>query len=173
MLFTSVTASTRAVQISVSLAGFTIFSDIYQDLASIVTSTTCRDQETTYSLIDAAGSSLKVVSAAGCFGQYLYALPPAVIDTCRASPCIFSAATLNCAFVSSPPLFFVSSSSAQSYPSSLATQLGQATDQIESAYYQFYVVIGMAGLVECFFTLLGVFLKLVLVSECQPHPHYK
>ena len=175
LVFTATTAETRAVNVSVyQTSGESetelLFHDLNQDISSLVKTTTCRNTDSSYHL---NGETIQVNQ--GCYGQYIYSLPRNVSEVCSqksSAGCKIYASILNCAFIQGPVLGFLLPNNMSSSYSTFSSMLDQPTDRVESAFYQFYVVVGMAALLECFFTLLGVVLKLIFIAECQSHqPH--
>jgi hypothetical protein len=112
----------------------------------------------------------------GCYGEYLFKVSGEAAEICdpaKGYNCLFKISTLNCAFKTSQPLWFhvTNASDAgtmEKYNISglrLADKPGR--DAPDSAFYMFFRLVGMAALLECFFTLFGVYLKLVFISECR------
>ena len=172
LAFSSVVDVTRAMRIVVMLGGSELFSEVNSDIEDLLESTTCQDEEITFSQ-----HGVTTVLEPGCYGQFLYVLPAEVAVACDprtagSSTCQVSVATLNCAWIDSESLLFAPVDFATAGPEQLTDidfTYNHVTgkDKVDSSFYSFFKLVGMAALLECFFTLFGVLLKLVFLSECR------
>ena len=168
--FTAVVDTTRAFDIQILVNG-TLVERVRQDSASLsLTTKTCREHAETFVI---GGKTLS--SEAGCFGNYMYSLAGESVDVCRKpeNDCSFIVQTLNCALIASEPLQVALLTSkvqvglAAEATLLAANRLVRDGEKAESTFYSLFKIVGMAALLECFFTLFGIILKLIFLSECR------
>jgi hypothetical protein len=84
--------------------------------------------------------------------------------------CVFMVSTLNCGFVKSDPLEFVTISANQAnQTTALLTHISNPPDRDvpDSSFFNFFRFFGLAGLLECFFCIFGLVLKIAFLTECR------
>ena len=161
LLFTSVVAVTHEVDLVVSNNGIEIYREQLTDIASLVYTSTCQDQIVTVN---------DETYNPGCYGGYLHVIPLSVISVCDpVGSCTVAVTTFNCAYIASEALVFsiLDPSQADLTQVDLHPSIVEEKDTVDSTFYSVFKLVGMAALLECFFTLFGVLLKLVFLSECQ------
>jgi hypothetical protein len=171
--FTAVVDTSQSVIIKVSLNGTQVFGDEVSKLSEILVSRTCRERDEAFKI---ANQTLSTDS--GCYGEFLYELTGNVASLCHPviSPyndCLISVQTTNCAFVKSDALILTPLKSGVGITLGTEAQLllrerlSRDSEKAESSFYSLFKIIGMAALLECFFTLFGILLKLIFLSECR------
>jgi len=180
LVFTAVFETTRSVVIETYVNQTLVSTTTVDDLDEILKTRSCLTQEIT-SLVYAPGSTTPqtVTYPPGCYGEYVYNVPASTVADCVLESsvqnflCIFSVKTLNCAFVPSEELM-IAAVDPRSFTPDTWEQLNvdssnsqPSSELAESNFYTFFRLVGMAALLECFFTLCGVILKLVFLSECH------
>lgn len=162
IVFSAVSESVTGVVVVGTMGdGTIVLEETLTDVQALVQTTVCRDESESVKF-----GSERVETTAGCYGMYLYQVPELVAAQCVAAECSFEIQTLNCAFMRSPALKIVSSATAMT-EGSFVWDPKRETDTIESTFYSFFKVVGLAALLECFFTLFGVIFKLIVLSESR------
>jgi hypothetical protein len=101
-----------------------------------------------------------------------------VAEQCNAelnpyNDCQFAVQTSNCAFVKSEPLIITSLAVDEETTLTaealllLRERYSRASEKSEATFFSLFKIVGMAALLECFFKLFGVILKLIFLSECR------
>jgi len=110
----------------------------------------------------------------GCYGEFQYKIVGANAEFCNpdnGNSCLFKVSTVNCAFKKSEPLWFLTTNINDIVTvgaNGIMSMTGPlARDIPDSGFYMFFRLVGMSALLECLFTLFGIFLKLVFISECH------
>ncbi len=168
--FTSVMDTTRAFEIQTFINGTLVERSRQDSAAESLTTKTCREHGETFVI---GGTTLS--GEAGCFGNYMYTLSGSGVELCKKieNECTFIVQTLNCALVASEPLLLALLTSSVQVPLTVeasllaASRLGRDGQKTESTFYSLFKTVGMAALLECFFTLFGIILKLIFLSECR------
>ena len=173
LMFSAVTDTTTAVVIEAFVNGTSVYNQRISPVSDLIITTTCRNEAETYLI-----GNKTVETTAGCSGEFLYLISGPLADTCNPATnpynkCEFNVNTLNCAFVLSEVLVLepLTSSTVISYPPEAADilieRLASDTEKIESTFYYLFKLIGMAALIEFYFTVFGILLKLIFLSECR------
>jgi hypothetical protein len=171
ILFTGVFETTRGVIIDMYKNGEKISSETIKDLYHILETQSCLTKQ-----VATIANGTLAIYPPGCYGEYVYYVPNEISMECNpftvGNACTFSVRTLNCAFVPSAPLIVRPVD-----PTKISADEVQLVDSdgvirpnnelAESPFYVFFRLVGMAALLECFFTLSGVILKLIFLSECR------
>ena len=186
LIFTAVFETTRSVVIESYVKETLVSRLTVDDLDEILKTTSCLTQEMTTMVVLPGGSSPVTVSySPGCYGEYIYDVPTNTVEQCvQASTvenflCTFRVKTLNCAFVPSEELIIAAVDPRSFTPETWdSLKVDSANSQpsselAESNFYMFFRLVGMAALLEYFFTLSGVILKLIFLSECHTLPASK
>jgi hypothetical protein len=168
LTFSAVQETTRVVVIEAIKNNGTIWSTRLDKPWDISKATTCRSESITQYI---AGEAYTFPP--GCSGLYTYLPPSSVVEACdpnASSGCVFHIKTLNCAFIESEPLVIAPVLLDGENISDLkfsSVGIPDESDVIRSQFYSFFRMVGMAGLLECSFTLYGILLKLIFLSECR------
>ena len=171
--FSAVADTTRSVSIEVFVNDSLIFKDVVTKVSDIIMTTTCRENSDSYVI---GGTTIS--TQAGCSGDFLYILAGTPANLCNPSTnptnsCRFEVKTKNCAFVESDILTVVplTPSISMSFPPEASDlfkeRIARETEKPESTFYFLFKLIGLAALIEFYFTVFGVFLKLIFLSECR------
>ena len=173
--FSAVYESNRGLQVDGYILNTTsmefgehIFSELTTDIDSILQAESCQPNDVTqYS------RNNSTVYGPGCYGDYTFKVTGE--HALRCAPvnnvtCVFIVSTLNCAFVKSEPLPFITITANQTnQTSALTTHVAAAPerDVPDSSFFNFFRLVGLAGLLECFFCIFGVILKIAFLTECR------
>ena len=180
LIFTAVFETTRSVVINTLVNQTLVSITTIDDLDEILKTTSCLTQElTTWITPPGAQAPVSVTYPPGCYGEYLYDVPSNIVEKCMNNSsvenflCTFQVKTLNCAFVASGELVIAAvdprSFTAETWELiNVDSSSSQPSSELaESSFYVFFRLVGMAALLECFFTLSGVIRKLLFLSECR------
>ena len=180
LIFTAVFETTRSVVIETFVNQTLVSTTTVDDLDDILKTTSCLTQEMTSSIIPPGSlTPITVTYPPGCYGEYVYDVPTSIVEECILASsvqnflCTFSVKTLNCAFVPSDELVIAAVNPRSFTPETWellnvdSSNSQPSSELAESSFYVFFRLVGMAALLECFFTLSGVILKLVFLSECR------
>jgi|LauGreDrversion4_2_1035121.scaffolds.fasta_scaffold17998_3 hypothetical protein len=174
--FSAVSGSTRGVQVDGYIFNTTsgsfgeqVYSALNTDIDSMLHVESCQPEE--FTLYTSNSSS---VYGPGCYGQYLYKIWGEDAQKCDPEDgvtCVFVLRTLNCAFVKSEEALEFVTVSANNID---ITQLVDAhvtsppdRDIPSSSFFSFFRIVGLAGLLECFFCIFGIILKIAFLTECR------
>jgi hypothetical protein len=172
--FTAVTDTTPGFIIEVELDGSVVFAQTIHDAGEYLIVETCREEEQTV-LFDGE----QVVVDPGCFGEFTYLLNGEWGNKCDitknpTNKCLFRVQTMNCASILSEALDLeLLVLSEYTVPIEVQakllaeTRVTRDSARIESTFYSLFKIMGMAALIECFFTLFGIVVKLIFLSECR------
>ena len=167
--FNSVTETTRGIIVEGTLNGSALMSVQETNVEKMIQTVSCRPEEEIIVV-----NSAEYVLKPGCYGQYLALVPTAIATQCSevSASCLFTVKTLNCAFIASEeltfrPVILTSLSSSEFGSLNLLGRAEQNSDKVDSTFYSLFKTMGMAALLECFFTLFGVVMKLIFLTECR------
>ena len=180
LIFTAVFETTRSVVIETFVNQTLVSTTTVDDLDEILKTESCLTQEMT-STVSRPGSltPVTITYPPGCYGEYVYDVPASIVEECVLGSsvqnflCTFNVKTLNCAFVPSEELVIAAVDPRSFTPDTWellnvdSSNSQPSSELAESSFYVFFRLVGMAALLECFFTLSGVILKLVFLSECR------
>ena len=164
LVFTSVTEVVQAMRINVfGNDGALLFTEDNTDTDLVVT-VSCQEQT-----IDTDFFGVLKSVPPGCYGKYMYKFPDSVAEICASAPsCTASVSSLNCAFMPSEYLEFEVVNMADPLTDiAFTSPIVGGKDTVDSSFYSVFRMVGMAALIECFFTLFGVLLKLIFIAECK------
>ena len=173
--FSAVYESTRGLQVDGYILNETsltlgehFFSELTTDIDSILQVESCQPHDVTqYSRNSSA------VYGPGCYGDYTFKVTGEDAQRCNPNEnvtCVFMVSTLNCAFVKSDPLPFITISANQAnQTTALLTHISEPPDRDvpDSSFFNFFRIVGLAGLLECFFCIFGLVLKIAFLTECR------
>ena len=173
--FSAVYESTRGLQVDGYIVNKTsleiiehYFSELTTEIDSVLENESCQPNDITQYTRNSS-----TVYGPGCYGDYTFRVTGE--DALRCNPennvtCLFKVSTLNCAFIKSEPLPFITITvNETSQTSALTTHVAAPPDRDvpDSSFFNFFRLVGLAGLLECFFCIFGVVLKIAFLTECR------
>jgi hypothetical protein len=165
LAFTAVTDTTESVIFEGSINGTQVLYREIRGIDDLIVARAYREEDKTIVV-----GNLTLHSESGCFGEYLITIEGSVAEQCNAelnpyNDCQFAVQTSNCAFVKSEPLIITSLAVDEETTLTaealllLRERYSRASEKSEATFYSLFKIVGMAALLECFFTLFGVILK--------------